>query len=112
MIDWDRIENLLEEVGPEDFREVVAMFLEEVAETITRLGEATDVARLEQDLHFLKGCALNLGFSRLGALSGRGESDAAAGRGAEVDIPAIIACFHESRAAFALKAQTLGIKDI
>lgn len=112
MIDWDRIENLLAEVGPEDFREVVALFLEEVEEAITRLGETSDPARLEQEMHFLKGCALNLGFSRLGALCGRGETDAATGEAGKVYIPAIIACFQTSRADFVQKAKSLGIDGI
>lgn len=112
MIDWDRIENLLAEVGPDDFREVVVLFLEEVEEAIARLGKTSDPARLEQEMHFLKGCALNLGFSRLGALCGLGETDAASGQTEKVDIPAIIACFQTSRADFAHKAKSLGIDGV
>jgi HPt (histidine-containing phosphotransfer) domain-containing protein len=109
MIDWVRIENLLSEVGPEDFREVVALFLEEVEEAIARLSTAPDPARLEQELHFLKGCALNLGFSGLGELCSRGESAAAAGRMGEIDLPAIFECFETSRSDFAAGVKTFGI---
>lgn len=116
MIDWDRIENLLLEVGHNDFREVMGLFTEEVAESITRLAEATDAnidpAQLERELHFLKGCALNLGFTRLAALCGRGESDAASGRAAGIDIREIIDCFHDSRAVLATRAASLGIDGL
>ncbi len=49
---------------PDDFAEVVEMFLEEADEVAGRLRGAapTDV---EAELHFLKGSALNLGFASL-----------------------------------------------
>lgn len=109
MIDWDRIETLFSEVGAEDFGEVVALFIEEVEDSIARLRALTDTVLLEAEMHFLKGCALNLGFARLGALCARGESDAAQGRHAEVDIAAIIDCFEASRAAFTAEARERGI---
>lgn len=113
MIDWERIENLLAEVGPDDFREVVELFLGEVEEAIARLPMALpDPTLLEQELHFLKGCAVNLGFSRLGAVCGQGETDAAAGRVQAIDLNAIVDCFETSRADFLARAQGFGIDGL
>ena len=96
MIDWQRMAELRDEVGEEEFEEVVALFLEEVAEVIERLKAAPDHSRLEEDLHFLKGSALNVGFAELGRLCAEGERQAAAGNPAEVDLHAIFACHADS----------------
>lgn len=100
MIDWDRVATLRAEVGAESFSEVVALFLEEVDEVVQRFRTAPDPARLEADLHFLKGGALNLGFRRLGALCQIGERRAAEGRAAEVDLAEVVALYAESRRVF------------
>jgi HPt (histidine-containing phosphotransfer) domain-containing protein len=106
MIDWTRVETLREEVGEDSFVEVVALFLDEVDEVADRFRAAPDVARLERDLHFLKGSALNLGFARLGDLCQTGERMAAEGRADAVDVAEILAVYAESRRAF---AQALGL---
>src|SRR6056297_3374030 len=98
MIDWARVSELREEVGPEDFDEVVSLFLSEVGEVIARLQTAPDPARLEEDLHFLKGAALNLGFHALAELCQQGESAAAAGRAGTVPLPPVLACHARSQA--------------
>lgn len=98
MIDWDRVAQLREEVGPEAFGEVVELFLDEVDEVTGRLQRAADPDRLRDDLHFLKGSALNLGFRDLGAMCHEAERLAVAG-----GLPAVapvLACFAASRAAF------------
>jgi len=100
MIDWARVTVLREEVGAEDFDEVVELFLEEVESVTARLGANVDVATLEADLHFLKGSALSLGFSAFSALCQTGESMSARGQGAEVDVPAILDCYDASRRLF------------
>ena len=63
MVDWERVRALRDEIGAEDFDEVVALFLEEADPAIAALsGEG----RAGPDaLHFLKGAALNLGFAAL-----------------------------------------------
>lgn len=69
MIDWTRVRELREEIGQEAFSEVVTVFIEEVEEVIARLrADPADRSRLIEDLHFLKGSALNLGFGDLGDL--------------------------------------------
>ncbi|KIC18241.1 MULTISPECIES: Hpt domain-containing protein [unclassified Leisingera] len=99
MIDWPRVTELREEVGAEDFGEVVEIFLEEVEEVIGKL-EGGDRGQLEQDLHFLKGSALNLGFDEFSSMCLDGERRSAQGGADGVDVPAIIANFQASKSVF------------
>ncbi len=98
MIDWTRVQTLKDELGAEDFVEVVGMFLAEVEEVIARLRTNVNHDNLEADLHFLKSSALNLGFSNFSELCGSGEVAAAAGK--QVDVARILAAYAESRDAF------------
>ena len=100
MIDWDRLNQLRTEVGEDDFDEVVALFLEEVDEVVARLAANPDPATYEADLHFLKGSALNLGFSDLAALCEAGERAAAAGRARDVRIAPVLDSYARSRRMF------------
>ncbi len=100
MIDWSRVFELYNEVGAEDFDEVVELFLEEVEEVIERLRTAPDASQLEQDLHFLKGSALNLGFATFSDLCKKGERLSADGRADTVNVPEIIAEFERSKTGF------------
>lgn len=100
MIHWSRVNELRDEVGAEDFGEVVELFLEEVEEVIARLGPGSDSAQLEQDLHFLKGSALSLGFSAFSALCQEGERKSALGRADDVDLSEIIDAFEQSKSIF------------
>ena len=98
MIDWERVQELRDEIGEADFAEVVTLFLEEVAEVVDRLRSRPDPSTFEEDLHFLKGSALNLGFAEFGALCQQGETLAADGRATEVDLAPLLRCFDASRA--------------
>ncbi|MCU0912305.1 MAG: Hpt domain-containing protein [Rhodobacteraceae bacterium] len=98
MIDWDRVAQLRDEVGPHDFGEVVELFLEEVDEVTGRLPAAAAAGRLSDDLHFLKGSALNLGFRAFGIMCQEAERAAAAG--GSPAIGPILECFAASRQAF------------
>ncbi|WP_299728349.1 Hpt domain-containing protein [uncultured Tateyamaria sp.] len=100
MIDWQRVINLKDEIGDEDFDEVVPLFIEEVSEITNRLRAGVDLDRLEGDLHCLKGSALNLGFSEFSDLCHAGESLSAKGKAATVDVTAILDCFEVSKNAF------------
>lgn len=79
MIDWSRVEELREEVGAEDFDEVVTLFLSEVEERLAGFEATAQASVIEEDMHFLKGSALNLGFSDLAKFCGKGEALAARG---------------------------------
>ncbi|AMY71770.1 Hpt domain-containing protein [Frigidibacter mobilis] len=112
MIDWDRVAELRSEIGEDGLGEVVDLFLDEVEGVALRLGTAPNPARFEDDLHFLKGSAWNLGFAGFGALCQDGERKAAAGRGAEIDIAAILACYGASRQEFMARVHEFcSIKD-
>ncbi|WP_420585552.1 Hpt domain-containing protein [Ruegeria sp.] len=100
MIDWARVRQLRDEVGASEFDEVVQIFLDEVQETIERLHKDTTRREFEQNMHFLKGSALSLGFDRFSKLCQDGERVAAAGQASEVDLPAILKVYDDSRAVF------------
>ncbi len=100
MIDWARVSDLRDEVGADDFGEIIEIFLEEVGETIAELRGGADPSALEAPLHFLKGSALNLGFAEFSRMCQQGEAAAAAGRGDTIDLSAIIDGYEQSVAAF------------
>ena len=101
MIDWSRVDALRDEIGVEDFAEVVALFLDEADEAVARLSPDRGAAAVSADLHFLKGSALNLGFDRFAALCQDGERRAAQGD-LSVDLSAVRSCYNESKLAFKL----------
>ncbi len=100
MIDWERVADLRAEVGEDDFAEVVELFLEEVEEVIARLRVAPDIARYEEDLHFLKGSALNLGFQSFSGLCQIGEKQAAQGQAHLIEIGQVIEAYGQSKLVF------------
>ena len=101
MIDWDRVAQLRDEIGAEDFDEVVELFLTEVDAAIDQMADLPAVAKpWEEQLHFLKGAALNLGFRAMSTLCQQGEHAAAAGAVAPVSQAQMRATFDESRDAF------------
>lgn len=99
MIDLDRLNELRDEIGEEDLADVVAVFLDEADEVMRRLtlGQSTN---LESDLHFLKGSALNLGLADLAAMCQAGETQAAAGQGAAIDLAQVDSLYAASKRAF------------
>ena len=99
MVDWDRVRELRSEIGPEDFDEVVCLFLEEADGAIARLSVSNGAKALAADLHFLKGAALNLGFASLSGLCQDGERRAGSGD-VSVDLDAVRAAYTACRAEF------------
>lgn len=100
MLDWGRIEDLREEVGEEDFLEVVELFLDEVDGVIDGLRTANGPDALAADLHFLKGSALNLGFDAVAELCTTGHRALTSYPGAEVDLAEIRRVYAQSKEAF------------
>lgn len=100
MIDWARVTELRDEIGPDDFDEVAELFLLEVEDTLSRLeGAMNDPPLMQEHLHFLKGSALNLGFREMSAICSAGEADAAQGR-VTVDPMELKAVYRSSRTVF------------
>ncbi|WP_424832155.1 Hpt domain-containing protein [Ruegeria sp.] len=100
MIHWPRVIQLRDEVGADEFDEVVQIFLDEVQEVIARLKQDTTRRDFEQNLHFLKGSALSLGFDHFSKLCQDGERRAAGGEALTVDLPSILAAFDRSKTLF------------
>ena len=100
MINWDRVAELREEVGVDDFAEIIELLLEEVDAIIELLRDGQGLSDLEAHLHFLKGSALNLGFAQFADLCQAGETAAAQGRSDSVDLGAIITVYDSARAVF------------
>lgn len=107
MIDWARVAELRDEIGAEDFVEVVLLFLEEADEVVAKLPGCADAASLEAALHFLKGSALNLGFRTLARLCQDGERLAATGD-TTIDRAAVAQAYDASKAEFDAGLETLG----
>lgn len=98
LMDWGRVAELRDEIGAEEFGEVVEIFLEECDEAVGRLACGDDAA-LEADLHFLRGAAMNLGLAMLAGACQRGEQAAARGEAASVDRAGVARLYADSRAA-------------
>jgi HPt (histidine-containing phosphotransfer) domain-containing protein len=101
VIAWGRVNELRDEIGANDFDEVVALFLEEADAVILRISPVAGAKALECDLHFLKGAALNLGFSDFANFCQDGERRAAVGD-LDVDLAQLCASYQASKRAFAL----------
>ncbi len=99
MIDWERVHDLCAEIGPDDFGEVVSLFLDEADDVVSRIPTLTDARAIERDLHFLKGSALNLGLADLAQICQAGERRAASGR-TDIDLDQIVATYTVSRQSF------------
>ncbi len=105
MIDWSRVTELRDEIGAEDFGEVVEIFLEEVETVLDKL-RAGDRNELEQNLHFLKGSALNLGFEQFSTLCQDGERLSSQGQSDGVDLPAVVTLYETSKTNFLTEMET------
>lgn len=100
MIDWKRIRELYEEVGAEDFDEIIELFLTEVEDVIAKIRDAKDRNSLGDDLHFLKGSSVTLGFEQLSGLCNAGEDAAENGDADTVDVDQILRSYAESKQVF------------
>ena len=100
MISWERVNELRDEIGEDDFAEVADMFLEEVEEVIGRLKSDPEPTSLEEELHSLKGSALNLGFKALSKLCQDGERQAASGNFAAISLPDVFETYEKSKIVF------------
>lgn len=100
MIDWARVSELRQEVGEEEFQEVLEIFLAEVEETLETLTTDLDQGEFHSILHFLKGCALNLGFSTFASICRTGEAASSDGCFDPTEIKMIRSHYDNSKSAF------------
>jgi HPt (histidine-containing phosphotransfer) domain-containing protein len=97
-MNWARVDELRSEVGSDAFAEVMDLFLEETDDMAKRLSAAADPATLGDDLHFMKGAALNLGFDELADACRDAEHtlrDAGAGA---VDLTSVLRAYADCKA--------------
>lgn len=99
MIDWSHVEELKQDMA-DGFDEIVEVFLEEVEEGVAKLDAQESASKLAAGLHFLKGAALNLGFTRFAGLCSAGEVFAEQGQVGMIDLAAVNACYRASRQEF------------
>jgi len=108
VIDWGRVEQLREEVGPEAFAEIAAMFLAEADGAVGALAPGAPAAKMAADLHAIKGSALNLGFAELADLCARGEAASNAGQPERADLAAIRRAYSAAKATFVARFPVAG----
>ncbi len=75
MIDWARVAELRDEVGEDDFDEVVDLFMQEVEETLAPYRKNSACDDPSTILHSMKGSAWNLGFTAMSGLCEELEND-------------------------------------
>lgn len=97
MIDWKRIAEMKEEIGEDDFAEVVEMFFEEAIEVLAAL-QPDNAQSLGSDLHFLKGSAMNMGLQAVSEICGDAECELRNRPHLRVDIVPIRDVFEKSKA--------------
>ena len=100
MIDWTQVTALRDQIGADEMDAVINLFIEEVEEVTERLRRSPQAADLEHDLHFLKSCALNLGFAAFSALCQEGEKMARQGRADQVNIAQMLHSYDTSKTCF------------
>ena len=79
MIDRNRLSELRQEIGEEDFFEVAEMFLDEMADALAALCDTRGPSGPDI-FHGLKGSALNLGFTEFAAACTEAEKRTIAGQ--------------------------------
>lgn len=99
MIDRSRIAELKEEVGEDDFAEILDLFFEEIAGRLANLNATDPPERLAENLHALKGSALNIGFAKFADTCLAAEADVLQGTIAPDLVPRLVADFDSSKSA-------------
>ena len=94
MIDWARVNELKDDMGPDDFAEVVELFMSEMEALLKEMAQRFP-EKIDEDLHFLKGSAANIGFVKLRETCLQGEND-----NEKVDPDAIASCYFDSKEVF------------
>ena len=75
MIDWNRVIELRDQLGPEELLPIIDMILVEIEAHLFALDSRT--LHLAEDLHLLRGLALNIGFAEFCAQCLRAEQQLA-----------------------------------
>ncbi|MEQ3625723.1 MAG: histidine kinase [Celeribacter sp.] len=100
-VNRDRVRQLANEIGPRDFIETTELFLMEIEVALDALSAIIAANLVVDELHFLRGCATNLGMTGLALMCK--ENSAAARMGEAVDHFRLQACYRSSKARFLSK---------
>ena len=100
MINWERVNELREEIGSDDFDEVAEIFLEEVEEVVQKLHDHREQQEFQSSLHFLKGSAMNLGFQQFAEICNIGEMQARDQKFDPEMVKDMVLCYENSKTAF------------
>ena len=96
MIDWPHVRKLQQNVGADDFTEIVELYFSEVEETLDRIQEKGPTAT---DMHLLKGSSANMGFVAFSKACQIAEH-ALQNAEIECDLVAVKECYRDSVTAF------------
>lgn len=96
LIDRAQLEALRAEIGEEDMAEVIQIFLAESDEILSRCRKHPAATDWVMELHALKGCALNLGLSRMAEMCHRAEMRQRGTADGEAEFQQIAACYAAS----------------
>ena len=99
IINWNKADELREDIGVDDFGEIVEVFLQEVEEELAALTDKP-VTELPASMHFLKGSALNLGFENFAEKCRQGAQAAS-----QIEISELLSCYDASKKQFLEKYQ-------
>lgn len=99
MIDWDRVRQLYDEIGADEFGPLIELFMDEIEATSMRL-DLSDADMLRRGMHAMLGNALNMGFDDLARMCGDGERLALTGTPQSVDLDAVLHCYARSKQLF------------
>jgi HPt (histidine-containing phosphotransfer) domain-containing protein len=92
-IDWNHLNSLRDDIGAEDFADVVLLFFAEIGEKLDEMRNSEDQPTPD-DFHFLRGSAANLGFVDLVNACQRAES--ACLNGTQPDLTAIMRTYEDA----------------
>jgi len=95
MIDWKRFDELKNEIGEDAIMEIAEIFLEEMAEVVDPIRQGDPPKSIPHLLHFLKGAALNVGFSDLANFCTTAEQDPST-----LNADKLVSTFDASKSAF------------
>lgn len=98
-LDDDRLAELEAEIGSDDLRAVLEMFLQEAADAVAAIEDGLAPEGHAKSMHFLRSGALNLGLAGLAAEARRIAALDVAARAGDVVRPALADAIAISRAA-------------
>ncbi|WP_405404230.1 Hpt domain-containing protein [Paracoccus sp. Ld10] len=98
MIDWNRVIELRDALDPDDLLPTIDMILAEIQAHLFALDTRTQ--HLAEDLHLLRGLALNIGFTEFCAQCLRAEQQLAQGSQSSLRSAALRASFGHTKQLF------------